>query len=64
MERAFFQRNIFMSPECMVTKKWLLIEIKTIKQSSSVLKKCMSLKKDDGRRAVFGSFFIVPCLAC
>ncbi len=55
MERAFFQCCIFVLPDCMVNKEWLLIEVETIQRFSNVLKKHMFLEKDDGGRAVFGS---------
>jgi hypothetical protein len=48
MERVFFQYH-------MVIKERVLIKIKMIQNSSNALKKCMFLKKDNGRRAMFGS---------
>jgi hypothetical protein len=37
MERAFFQRKILISPDPIVTKEQLLVEIETIERSSNVL---------------------------
>ncbi len=55
MERAFFKHNVFVLSDRVITKEWLLIEIKTIQNSSNALRRHMYFKKDDGRRAVFGS---------
>ncbi len=45
MERPYFQRSIFVSPGCMVTKDRVLIEIKMIKNLINALKKHMFPKR-------------------
>jgi hypothetical protein len=55
MEIAFFQRDIFVSPNCVVSKERMFIEIKTVQKLHSALKKRMFLEKGDSGGAVFGS---------